>query len=80
MGDHDSDEIWDVSEFNQFRMSLVALLRLPPDVSESGLCTALEKCSPKVLGGYLARVQRMRAKFPANDDECELTWPRSNTG
>jgi hypothetical protein len=49
---------YDVFKFRRFRFNLIRFLRLPLDIKEGDLRTAIMQCSVTVFADYVARARR----------------------
>jgi hypothetical protein len=65
MLDHGSNQIYRVLEFSQFRLKLIEFLKLPRNVSETGLREIIKGISPNVYRDYLTRAERVEDSLEA---------------
>ncbi len=64
MSRKDSDEVNRRLLFRRFRFQVIDFLRLPADVSESTLRSAIESASPNLLAIYDERAARVKPTRP----------------
>lgn len=60
----DPDEVNHLLMFRRFRFHVIAFLRLPEDVSETELLSAIKSASLNLLASYEQRAARAKANPP----------------